>query len=50
MALESNPPRSWNTLPDLTQMRASYYDALAAPNMTIIGEPTTLTASGYSDS
>ena len=40
MALENNPPRSWNTLPNLAQMRASYYEALAAPNMTIIGELT----------
>lgn len=38
MALEKNPPKSWNTLPNLAQMRASYYEALAAPNMTIIGE------------
>ena len=40
-ALENNPPSSWDTLPNLQQLRANYYDALAAPNMTIIGEHAT---------
>lgn len=38
MALANNRPRDWNTLPDLEQLRASYYEALADPSMTIIGE------------
>jgi alkaline phosphatase D len=36
-ALSNNPPSSWDTLPNLAQLRASYYQTLANPNMTIIG-------------
>lgn len=39
-AIQNNPPSSWDTLPNLKQLRASYYEALAAPNMTIIGDHT----------
>nr|QOL01235.1 putative extracellular protein TR9_042 [Trebouxia lynnae] len=36
-ALENNPPDSWDTLPNLAQLRSNYYEALAAPDRTIIG-------------
>ncbi|KAL0047501.1 hypothetical protein WJX82_005010 [Trebouxia sp. C0006] len=33
----TTPPDSWDTLPNLAQLRSSYYEALAAPDRTIIG-------------
>ncbi|DBB02488.1 TPA: hypothetical protein ACH3X3_011482 [Trebouxia sp. C0006] len=32
----TTPPDSWDTLPNLAQLRSSYYEALAAPDRTII--------------
>lgn len=37
-ALKNHAPDEWSNLPDLQQKRASYYQALVAPNRTLIGQ------------
>jgi hypothetical protein len=36
-ALQDYPPQEWASLPDLQQKREAYYNALEAPNRTLIG-------------
>jgi hypothetical protein len=36
--LQEHAPDEWASLPDLQQKRQAYYDALEAPNRTMIGQ------------